>query len=90
VIAAADIVQHERRQQTAGTSSRFHAPLELLYTAVSGRKGNERLPGAEQVQDLDAAMVMLEPAISVFRQDHDDAVRLASSMTPRRVGLKRE
>lgn len=80
VIAAADIVQHERRKLIAGTPPRFHAALELLYAAVCGRKGYDLMPGEEQVQDLDAAIVLLEPALSVFRKDHEDAVWLAEQL----------
>jgi hypothetical protein len=89
VIAAADIVQHGRRNQIAGAPARFRSALELLYAAVTA---NNHLGGADQVQYLDAAMATLEPAVSVFRHDHDDAVwldeQLMQSVASRRSSAR--
>lgn len=73
VIAAADIVQHGRRSAITSAPARFRSALELLYTAVTAK---DHLGGADQVQYLDAAMVTLEPAVTVFRHDQDDAIWL--------------
>ena len=76
MIAAADIVQHQRSKLIATAPHEFHALLWLLYQAVTGRDGDKQLSGSERVQLLDAAMVGLEPAVSVYRQSEEGATWL--------------
>lgn len=72
VIAAADIVQHSRRKMIGDAPVRFQPALTLLWEAVTEQKRE----GVDRVQMLDAAMVMLEPAIAPFRQEEERAVWL--------------
>lgn len=88
MFAAADIVQNKRQKHIADTSERFHAALELLFSAVTGERGKTHLSGADQVAMLEAALVMLEPAIAPFRNNPETAVwlqtELMKPMTARR------
>ena len=71
-LAAADIVQHQRMQEAGRAPARFYKALDLLYQAVTGQKRDD----VDLVQMLDAAMVMLEPAIAPLRQSGEWAVWL--------------
>jgi hypothetical protein len=83
LLAAADIVQHERTTMIASAPEQFQPSLRTLYEAVTGHRGKEKLAGTDRVMYLDAAMVSLEPAISVYRQTSDGATWLNEQlMTP--------
>ncbi len=71
-LAAADIVQHQRMQEAGRAPARFYKALDLLYQAVTGHKRGD----VDLVQMLDAAMVMLEPAIAPLRMTHEWAAWL--------------
>lgn len=80
VMAAMDVLRNERQSLIASAPVRFHRALELLYAATIGQRGGKHLSGDEQILTLDAAMVLLEPAISVFRRTEDEARWLSENL----------
>lgn len=83
LLAAADVVQHERAKLIPSAPRQFQPSLRVLYDAVTGQRDKEKLSGADRVMYLDAAMVSLEPAISIYRQKAEGATWLNEQlMTP--------